>query len=46
MLAAFIVFLITMGATALFNDFSNGDYTLKNAPDGFEQIPLDKIGRY
>ena len=30
----------------LFNDFANGDYSLKNAPDGFEQIPLDKIGRY
>ena len=30
----------------LFNNFENGDYTLKNAPDGFEQIPFDKIGRY
>ena len=40
-------FIYKMGkGKKLFNDFENGDYTLKNAPDGFEQIPLDKIGRY
>lgn len=30
----------------LFADAANGDYTLKNAPDGFEPIPFDIIGRY
>ncbi len=30
----------------LFADAANGDYTLKNAPDGFEQIPFGEIGRY
>ena len=30
----------------IFEDAANGNYTLKNVPDGFEQIPLDKIGRY
>ena len=40
-------FIYRMGrGKKLFNDFENGDYALKNAPDGFEQIPLDKIGRY
>ena len=40
-------FIYRMGrGKKLFNDFENGDYTLKNAPNGFEQIPFDKIGRY
>lgn len=40
-------FIYKMGkGKKLFNDFENGDYTLKNAPDGFEQIPLEEIGRY
>ena len=30
----------------IFKDAANGNYTLKNVPDGFEQIPFDKIGRY
>ncbi len=30
----------------IFEDAANGNYTLKNIPDGFEQIPFDKIGRY
>ena len=30
----------------LFADAANGDYTLINAPDGFEQIPFGEIGRY
>ncbi len=30
----------------VFEDAANGNYALKNVPDGFEQIPLDKIGRY
>lgn len=29
----------------IFEDAANGNYTLKNVPDGFEQIPFDKIGR-
>lgn len=30
----------------IFEDAENGNYTVKNAPDGFEQIPLSDIGRY
>ena len=30
----------------VFADAANGDYTLKNAPEGFEQISFGEIGRY
>ncbi len=31
---------------SVFEDAANGNYTVKNAPDDFEQIPFEKIGRY
>ncbi|MCQ2463769.1 MAG: right-handed parallel beta-helix repeat-containing protein, partial [Clostridia bacterium] len=30
----------------IFEDAANGNYTLKNTPDGFEQLPFAQIGRY
>lgn len=31
---------------SIFADPDNGDYSLKNPPEGFEQIPVSEIGRY
>ena len=36
----------TAKSDEVFKDAANGDYTVINAPDGFEQIPFAEIGRY
>ena len=36
----------TSESETVFENPDGGNYKLKNAPDGFEQIPFDMIGRY
>ena len=40
------ILLKTNQADDYFTDYESGDYSLKNVPDGFETIPMEKIGRY